>query len=125
MLRALIPLLFAMLTGGTLQAAEASSRLQQLFVAEPYLELYEGPGRGYAITQVVPRGEAIDVLYRRTEWFRVRTHRGIEGWARESEMRKTLLADGSTFSFDLGNRAGFTSHDWEMASRPATTAAPR
>ncbi len=41
-LRALLPLLFAMLTGGSLHAAEAGSRLQQLFVAEPYLELYEG-----------------------------------------------------------------------------------
>jgi hypothetical protein len=103
-----------MLTGGSLHAAEAASRLQQLFVTEPYLELYEGPGRGYAVTQVVPRGESIDVLYRRTEWFLVRTRRGIEGWAKEAEMRKTALADGSAFSFDLGNRAGFTAHDWEL-----------
>ena len=54
-----------------------------------------GPGRGYAVTQVVPRGDAIDVLYRRTEWFRVRTERGIEGWAHQRDMLKTLLADGS------------------------------
>ena len=95
-------------------AAGRQDRLQQLFVAEPYLELHEGPGRGYAVTQVVPRGDAIDVLYRRTEWFRVRTHRGVEGWAHQRDMQKTLLADGSQFAFDLGNRDGFTSHHWEM-----------
>jgi len=106
--------LLALLAGGVARADEAAEKTAQLFVAEPYLELREGPGRGYAVTQVVPRGEAIEVLYRRTEWFRVRTHRGVEGWASQDAMRKTLLADGSNFSFDLGNRAGFTSHHWEM-----------
>jgi Bacterial SH3 domain len=106
--------LLAVLAGGTARARDAADRTAQLFVAEPYLELHEGPGRGYAVTQVVPRGEAIEVLYRRTEWFRVRTHRGVEGWASQNEIRKTLLADGSNFTFDLGNRDGFTSHRWEL-----------
>ena len=95
-------------------ATGGDKELQQLFIAEPYLELHEGPGRGYAVTQVVPRGDAIDVLYRRTEWFRVRTQRGVEGWAHQRDMQKTLLADGSTFSFDMGDRAGYTSHKWEL-----------
>jgi hypothetical protein len=62
----------------------------------------------------VPRGDAIDVLYRRTEWFRVRTQRGVEGWASQRDLTKTLLADGSAFTVDLGDRAGFTSHRWEV-----------
>jgi hypothetical protein len=95
-------------------AAAGRDDLQQLFIAEAYLELHEGPGRGYAVTQVVPRGDAVDVLYRRTEWFRVRTQRGVEGWAHQRELQKTLLADGSLFTFDMGNRAGFNSHDWEV-----------
>jgi opacity protein-like surface antigen len=95
-------------------ATGGDKELQQLFIAEPYLELHEGPGRGYAVTQVVPRGDAIDVLYRRTEWFRVRTKRGVEGWAYQRDMTKTLLADGSAFSFDLGDRAGYTAHKWEL-----------
>jgi hypothetical protein len=111
---ALALLLLAAVGGNPVHASDNSDRLQQLFVAEPYLELHEGPGRGYAVTQVVPRGESVDVLYRRTEWFRVRTRRGIEGWAPEAAMRKMLLADGTTFDFDLGNRTGFTAHDWEL-----------
>jgi hypothetical protein len=95
-------------------ATGGDKELQQLFIAEPYLELHEGPGRGYAVTQVVPRGDAIDVLYRRTEWFRVRTQRGVEGWAHQRDMVKTRLADGSAFSVDLGDRAGYTAHNWEL-----------
>ena len=95
-------------------ATGGDKELQQLFIAEPYLELHEGPGRGYAVTQVVPRGDAIDVLYRRTEWFRVRTQRGVEGWANQRDMVKTKLADGSAFTVDLGDRAGYTAHKWEL-----------
>lgn len=94
-------------------AAEDGEKYLQLFVAEPYLELHLGPGRGYPVVNVVPRGDSVDVLYRRTEWFRVRTERGIEGWASQLDLTKAKLADGSPFVFSLGDRAGFTAHDWE------------
>jgi hypothetical protein len=82
----------------------------QVFVTEPYLELRTGPGRGFPVTQVVPREESVDVLKRRTDYFKVRTARGIEGWAAQKDMQKVVLADGSPFTFPLGDRAGFTSH---------------
>jgi hypothetical protein len=86
----------------------------QLFVSQPYLELHTGPGRGYPVFHVVPRDESVDVLFRRTDWFKVRTEHGVEGWASQQDMQKTVLADGSPFHFDLGDRAGFTSHHFEM-----------
>jgi opacity protein-like surface antigen len=95
-------------------AEDDAAKFLQLFVTEPYLELHLGPGRGYPVVQVVPRGDAVDVLYRRTEWFRVRTERGVEGWASQLDLTKAQLADGSPFRFNLGDRAGFTAHDWEM-----------
>ncbi|MDE2251308.1 MAG: SH3 domain-containing protein [Gammaproteobacteria bacterium] len=91
----------------------APRELLQLFVTEPFLELHTGPGRGYPVTQVVARGEAVDVLFRRTEWFKVRTERGVEGWAAERSLLSTVLADGSPFKFDRGDRQGFQSHRWE------------
>ena len=95
-------------------ASQARHReLLQLFVTEPYLELHTGPGRGYPVTQVVARGDSIDVLYRRTEWFKVRTERGVEGWAAERALLSTTLADGSPFTFERGDRHGFQSHRWE------------
>jgi uncharacterized protein YgiM (DUF1202 family) len=91
----------------------AQQELLQLFVTEPFLELHTGPGRGYPVTQVVERGAAIDVLFRRTEWFKVRTERGVEGWVSEQALLRTTLADGTPFSFDRGDRRGFRSHRWE------------
>ena len=85
----------------------------QLFVAQPYLELHTGPGRGYPVAQVVARGESVDVLMSRTEWYKVRTERGVEGWAFEGDLMKTTLADGSAFTVRRGDRAGFASHRWE------------
>jgi len=95
-------------------AAEPDAdRYVQLFITEPYLELHLGPGRGYPVVQVVPRGESVDVLYRRTDWFRVRSARGITGWASAVDITKSQLADGSPFRFNLGDRAGYASHRWE------------
>ena len=95
-------------------ALSAAREYLQLFVAEPYLELHTGPGRGYPVFHVVPRDGSVDVLFRRTDWFKVRTERGVEGWASQADMLKTVLADGTPFHFELGDRTGFTSHRWEM-----------
>jgi len=86
------------------QAADRD--LLQLFVTDPYLELHTGPGRGYPVSQVVARGDSVDVLYRKTEWYKVRTERGVEGWASEASLMRTILADGSAFKVDLMT-AGF------------------
>lgn len=86
----------------------------QLFVTAPYLELHTGPGRGYPVFHVVPRDDSVDVLFRRTDWFKVRTERGVEGWASQADMLKTVLADGSPFKFELGDLAGFSSHRYEL-----------
>ena len=95
-------------------ALGAAREYLQLFVAEPYLELHTGPGRGYPVFNVVPRDASVDVLFRRTDWFKVRTERGVEGWASQADMLKTVMADGTPFRFPLGDRAGYTAHRWEM-----------
>ncbi len=94
--------------------AAEKEKLLQVFVSEPYLELATGPGRGYPVFHVVEREQSVDVLYRRTDWFKVRDEQGVEGWARARDMRRTKLADGTPFVFKLGDREGFTSHDWEL-----------
>ncbi len=108
-LRPLALLLFAL----PLYCQGTQRELLQLFVTTPFLELHTGPGRGYPVTQVVARGDSVDVLFRRTEWFKVRTERGFEGWASETDLLKTTLADGTPFTIDRGDRDGFRSHRWE------------
>jgi opacity protein-like surface antigen len=97
-----------------LPAVSAAREYLQLFVTEPYLELHTGPGRGYPVFHAVPRDESVDVLFRRTDWFKVRTEHGVEGWASQADMLKTVLADGSPFKFELGDQAGFSSHRYEL-----------
>ena len=75
----------------------AQEKLLQVFVSEPYLELSTGPGRGYPVFHVVERDASVDVLFRRTDWFKVRDEHGVEGWARARDLRRTKLADGSPF----------------------------
>ena len=103
--------------------ASEKEKLLQVFVSEPYLELATGPGRGYPVFHVVGREESVDVLHRRTDWFKVRDEQGVEGWARAHDMRRTKLADGSPFVFNLGDRQGSPAR-WELASVVATMAAP-
>jgi uncharacterized protein YgiM (DUF1202 family) len=76
--------------------------------------MHTGPGRGYPVFNVVDRDGSVDVLVHYTEWFKVRTERGVEGWVSETDMLSTVLADGSPFTFNRGDRAGFTSHRYEM-----------
>jgi Bacterial SH3 domain len=103
------------LLGWLLTPLTGAAREQlQLFVTAPYLELHTGPGRGYPVFHVVPRDASVDVLFRRTDWFKVRTERGVEGWASLADMQATVLADGSAFKVDLGDRAGFISHRFEL-----------
>ncbi len=101
---------------GPASTARDDERLLQLFVAAPYLDLRTGPGRGYPVTQFVARGVRLVVLFRRTDYFKVRTSRGIEGWAAARDLQNALLADGSKFTLDLGDRAGFQSHGWELGA---------
>jgi hypothetical protein len=96
--------------------AGADEKLLQLFVAAPYLDLRTGPGRGYPVTQVITRGESLDVIFRRTDFLKVRTTRGIEGWAAARDLQGALRADGSTFTLELGDRSGYQAHRWELGA---------
>lgn len=83
-------------------------------VADPYLELHTGPGRGYPITFVVPRGEDVSVLKRRTDWFKIRDARGREGWAHRDQMSATLTPSGAPLPVSDPSREQFDEHQREI-----------
>jgi len=82
-------------------------------VAEPYLEMHTGPGRGYPVFNVIDRGEQVEVIKRRTDWFKVRTDRGKEGWAKRADMELTLTAAGENTAFAEANLGDFSRRRWE------------
>ena len=53
----------------------------KILIADPFIELHTGPGRGYPVFHVIERGREVTIVKRRTDWFELRTDRGIEGWA--------------------------------------------
>ncbi len=73
--------------------------VERLTIADPYIELHTGPGRGFPIFFVVPRGEAIEVTMRRTDWYKVRTPEGREGWVARRQLETTLTEAGGSKTF--------------------------
>lgn len=86
----------ALLTAGILMVSPARGEDVdlQVQVVESYVGLHTGPGRGFPVAQVVERGERIDILLRRTDWFKVRTLRGKEGWVARVDIESMLGQDG-------------------------------
>ena len=93
--------------------ARAADPYLQVFVTAPYLEMHTGPGRGYPVFNVVDRDASVDVLKRFTDWFKVRTASGVEGWVAARDMEQTVLADGTHFHYDIGDFSAYTSHRFE------------
>lgn len=94
--------------------AVAEARYQEVVVADPYLELHTGPGRGYPVFHVVERGAAVEILKRRTDWFKVRTEDRREGWVARRQMLKTLQPTGELTRFSDGTLEQFAEHHWEV-----------
>lgn len=87
-----------------------------LKVVDPYIELHTGPGRGYPIFYVAEHGEWIQVLYRRTDWFKVQTKDGKEGWVSANQIQMTLKPSGNRMVVkDIGEQA-FRERVWEYGA---------
>jgi hypothetical protein len=82
-------------------------------VADPYLEMHTGPGRGYPIFHVVDRGEVVEIVKRRTDWFLVEDEGGARGWVDRAQMELTLQPDGQNIEFAGASRQDFTEARWE------------
>ncbi len=73
--------------------------LERLKVADPYIELRTGPGRGYPVFFVAARDEWIEIELRHTDWFKVRTAGGKEGWVNRRQLETTLTEAGGKRTF--------------------------
>src|SRR2546423_9509319 len=75
--------------------AGAAEETEKLIITDPYIELRTGPGRGYPIFFVAARDDRIQILLRHTDWYKVRTEKGKEGWVNRSQLESTLTEAGS------------------------------
>ena len=77
-------------------AAAAGEKVE---VADPFIELHTGPGRGYPIFYVAGRHEWVEIKLRHTDWFLVRTENGKEGWVSRQQIEGTLTQIGTKTTF--------------------------
>lgn len=84
------------LLGAAALPARAEDRVE---IADPYIELHTGPGRGYPVFHVAERHEWIQIELRHTDWFRVRTEKGKVGWVHRDQLATTLTEAGERKTF--------------------------
>jgi hypothetical protein len=75
-----------------------------LTVADPYLQLHTGAGRGFPVFHVVARGQTVRILLRSTDWYRVKLEPSpqageVIGWVHRRQLETTLTAAGGTKTF--------------------------
>ncbi len=84
-------------------------------VEEAFLNMHTGPGRGYPIFHAVEKGEWIEVLKRRTNWFKVRTEDGKEGWIKQADLHLTLNGEGEQVALTDGSFNAFQQRKGEFS----------
>ena len=95
-------MVFACVAGGLLGSPVVHAEdapPERVQVAGPYLELRTGPGRGYPVFFVAERSEWIEIELRHTDWFRVRTAGGKQGWVVREQLETTLTEAGAQKTF--------------------------
>ncbi len=74
-------------------------KVERVQVTAPFVELHTFPGRGYPVFFVVARGEWLSIELRHTDWFKVRTAAGKEGWVTRADLETTITEGGDQQSF--------------------------
>ena len=111
---AAVVLLLLLTQAASTAVAQAAGEYRTVAVADPYLELHTGPGVGFPIFHVIDRGETVEIIMRRTDWFKVRGPKGTEGWVDRAQMERTLRPTGSQIEFAQANQHDFTDAKWEF-----------
>jgi len=96
-----------------------------LEVAEPYIDMHTGPGRGYPVFNVVEHGQTIEILKHKASWYKIRSADNKTGWTKAAQLAHTLEPTGMPVDLpeiDHGDylksswRVGFTGGQLEGAS---------
>jgi hypothetical protein len=95
----------------SVQAEEQGIRVQ---IIDPYIELHTGAGEGYPVFHVIERHGWVEMLYRKMDWFKVRTRKGKIGWVRMDRMERTMAAPGVRARFGRMVFDDFANRRYEM-----------
>ncbi len=96
------------------QSSVAQEPELQLEVIDPYIELHTGPSVGYPIFYTIEQGETITILTRRTGWYEVRSENNRVGWARASQVARTLLPTGTPVELPTVSYGDYLKNSWRV-----------
>ncbi|WP_343858115.1 SH3 domain-containing protein [Aliiglaciecola litoralis] len=94
----------------------AEDEFPEVQIVEPYIDMHTGPARGYPVFYVAEKGEWIRVLKRRTNWFKVRTEKGKEGWVKQQDLQLTLNSKGEPVEVADGSFESYQSRSFEFGA---------
>jgi uncharacterized protein YgiM (DUF1202 family) len=85
-------------------------------IADPYIELHTGAGEGYPVFHVEERGAWVEILKHKTDWFKVRSASGKQGWVAREQLERTLTPAGEQMQIKDVTQKDFGFHRWEMGA---------
>jgi len=93
--------------------SHATGAPQILQVADPYLEMHTGPGEGYPVFYVIEQGQTLQVIKRRTDWYKVRIKNNKTGWIDRAQMEQTLTTTGERTKLKRLAANDYSARNWE------------
>lgn len=88
----------------------------QVTVNDAFINVHNAPGEGYPIFHVIQRGEVVTLLKMRTDWIKIKTARGLEGWIARNDILLTLGPDGNKPDFPDMSKADYLVDKTELGA---------
>ena len=88
----------------------------QVQIKQAYIELHSGPAGGFPVIHVAAKNEWITVLKRRTNWFKVETNKGVQGWVKQDALHMTQSSEGQPVKLSDGSFESFAQRDVEFGA---------
>ena len=88
--------------------------VMRLEVIDSYVEMHTGPGRGYPVFHVIEKGERVEVLTRRPDWYEVRAENGKVGWTAAAQLSRTLQPTGVPVDLPTVSHGDYLKNSWRV-----------
>ncbi|MBX2810024.1 MAG: SH3 domain-containing protein [Cellvibrionaceae bacterium] len=86
----------------------------EVVVTTGFINVHTGPNRGTPIFHVLEKDETVRLVKMKTDWIKIATAKGIEGWVHRRYMDNTLGINGEQVDLGTPSREDFSLRRWEI-----------